>query len=345
MENQLFNLKKIRELTSPVEALQGKVNQITNLVVQFESEKLKITNYSENESFLNQITEIANILNSINLNLKTTFTSNINEFLRFNNKLINKYKTNLKSNLKLVDINSNNTREIGQSLIEKKNISKIITQISNTPSISIKQWLELIDALNQNTIFLLSAKKLQKSYLKIVKNRLASELKKIPINTPSSIIEEFEQQFNLYHDLTYERFLKTMKSKLTEEELQAKKESLTRSKQKQEIEELKKKQEEQTESYESYLKLSEKEFERKRRKGKREKLIDVIESKNQKKLELSEEVSEKIEKFKMKFDKNSNENYLVKENIDEDPIKVIRERKKKKDKEYKKFKDHFESEQ
>jgi len=344
MENQLFNLKKIRELTSPVEALQGKVNQITNLVVQFESEKLKISDYSENESFLNQITEIANILNSININLKTTFTSNINEFLRFNNKLINKYKTNLKSNLKLVDINSNNTREIGQSLIEKKNISKIITQISNTPSISIKQWLELIDALNQNTIFLLSAKKLQKSYLKIVKNRLASELKKIPINTPSSIIEEFEQQFNLYHDLTYERFLKTMKSKLTEEELQAKKESLTRSKQKQEIEELKKKQEEQTESYESYLKLSEKEFERKRRKGKREKLIDVIESKNQKKLELSEEVSEKIEKFKMKFDKNSNENYLVKENIDEDPIKVIRERKKKKDKEYKKFKDHFESE-
>ena len=344
MENQLFNLKKIRELTSPVEALQGKVNQITNLVVQFESEKLKISDYSENESFLNQITEIANILNSINLNLKTTFTSNINEFLRFNNKLINKYKTDLKSNLKLVDINSNNTREIGQSLIEKKNISKIITQISNTPSISIKQWLELIDALNQNTIFLLSAKKLQKSYLKIVKNRLASELKKIPINTPSSIIEEFEQQFNLYHDLTYERFLKTMKSKLTEEELQAKKESLTRSKQKQEIEELKKKQEEQTESYESYLKLSEKEFERKRRKGKREKLIDVIESKNQKKLELSEEVSEKIEKFKMKFDKNSNENYLVKENIDEDPIKVIRERKEKKDKEYKKFKDHFESE-
>ncbi len=344
MENQLFNLKKIRELTSPVEALQGKVNQITNLVVQFESEKLKISDYSENESFLNQITEIANILNSININLKTTFTSNINEFLRFNNKLINKYKTDLKSNLKLVDINSNNTREIGQSLIEKKNISKIITQISITPSISIKQWLELIDALNQNTIFLLSAKKLQKSYLKIVKNRLASELKKIPINTPSSIIEEFEQQFNLYHDLTYERFLKTMKSKLTEEELQAKKESLTRSKQKQEIEELKKKQEEQTESYESYLKLSEKEFERKRRKGKREKLIDVIESKNQKKLELSEEVSEKIEKFKMKFDKNSNENYLVKENIDEDPIKVIRERKKKKDKEYKKFKDHFESE-
>ena len=344
MENQLFNLKKIRELTSPIENLQSKVNQITNLVVLFESEKLKMTDYSENESFLKQITDIANILDSINNNLKNTFTNNINEFLRFNNKLINKYKTDLKSNLKIVNINGENTRLIGQSLIEKRKISKIITQITNTPSISIKQWLELIDALNQNTIFLASAQKLQKSYLKIVKNRLDSELKKIPINTPSSIIEEFKQQFNLYHDLTYVRFLDAMKSKLTQEELQAKKEILTKSKQKQEIEKLKKKQEEQTESYENYLKLSEKEFERKLRKGKREKLIDVIESKNQEKLELSEEVSEKIEKFKMKFDKNSNENYLIREDIDEDPLKVIRERKKKKDKEYKKFKDHFESE-
>jgi hypothetical protein len=34
---------------------------------------------------------------------------------------------------------------------------------------------------------------------------------------------------------------------------------------------------------------------------------------------------------------------LLKEEIDEDPIKVIRERKKKKDKEYKEYKDHFES--
>ena len=344
MENQLFNLKKIRELTSPVETLQGKVNQLANLVVQFESGKQDVFDYSKNESFLNQITDVADVLESINKNLKNIFTSNINEFLRFNGKLINKYKTDQKNKLKILNLNSDNTREIGQSLIEKRYISKIITRISNTPSISIKQWLELIDALNQNTIFLVSAEKLQKSYLKIVKNRLDSELKKIPINTRSSIVDEFKQQFNLYHDLTYERFLKTMKSKLTEEELQAKKEILIKSKQKQEIEELKKKQEEQTESYESYLKLSGKEFERRLRKRKREKLTDVKESENQKKLELSEEVSEKIEKFKMKFEKNSNENYLIREEIDKDPIKVIRERKEKKDKEYKKFKDHFESE-
>ena len=64
---------------------------------------------------------------------------------------------------------------------------------------------------------------------------------------------------------------------------------------------------------------------------------------DQKKLELSDEVTEKIEKFKMNLDKKSDENYLLKEDIHEDPIKIIRDRKKKKEKEYKKFKDHFES--
>ena len=343
MENQLFDLKKIREITSPVENLQGNVNQLANLVNQFESEKQKISQYSDNQFFLTQITDLTPILENITKNLKKIFTNNINEFLNLKHNLTNKYKTNLRNNLKIIDLNNNNAIAIGQSLIEKRNISKIITQVSYTPSISIKQWLELIDALNENTIFLSSAEKLQKSFLKIVKNRLDNELKKIPINTPSSIIEEFEEQFNLNYDLTYEDFLKTIERKLTEEELQVKKEILTKSKQKQEIEDLKKKQEEQTESYESYLKLSEKEFERKLRKKKREKLIDVEESENQKKLEISDEISEKIEKFKMKFDKKSDENYLLKENLDEDPLKMIRERKEKKEKEYKKFKDHFES--
>jgi len=343
MENQLFNLKKIRELTSPVESLQGKINKMTNLINQFESEKLNVSQYSDNESFLNQITDITIILERINKNLKNIFTNNINDFLNLKHELTNKYKNDLKNNLNFFDLNKKHTILIGHSLIEKRNISKILTQISYTPSISVTQWLELFDALNQNTIFLSSVENLQKSLLKNVKKRLDYELKKIPNDTPSSIIEEFERQFNINYELTYEKFLKTIESKLTEEELQAKKELLSKSKQKQEFEELKKKQEVQMETYESYLKLSKKEFERKLRKGKREKLTDVSESGDQKKLELSDEVTEKIEKFKMKFDKKSDKNYLLKEDIDEDPLKIIRDRKKKKEKEYKKFKDHFES--
>jgi len=343
MENQLFNLKKIRELTSPVESLQGKINKMTNLINQFESEKLNVSQYSDNEPFLNQITDITIILESINKNLKNIFTNNINDFLNLKHELTNKYKNDLKNNLNFFDLNKKHTILIGHSLIEKRNISKILTQISYTPSISVTQWLELFDALNQNTIFLSSVENIQKSLLKNVKKRLDYELKKIPNDTPSSIIEEFERQFNINYELTYEKFLKAIESKLTEEELQAKKELLSKSKQKQKFEELKKKQEVQMETYESYLKLSKKEFERKLRKRKREKLTDVSESGDQKKLELSDEVTEKIEKFKMKFDKKSDKNYLLKEDIDEDPLKIIRDRKKKKEKEYKKFKDHFES--
>ena len=343
MENQIFNLEKIRELTSPVENLQGKLSQIANIVNKFKSETLIITQYLSNQPLLNQIKDLASILESINKNLNLIFTNNLNEYLSIRNKLINKYKIDLKNNLKNTDLNSTFTTLIGQALIEKKNISKIITQISYTPSISIKQWLELVDALNQNTLFLNSVEKLHNSYLKILKNRLDKELKKIPINTPSSIIEKFEQQFNSNHDLSYEKFLKTIESKLTEEELQVKKDQLTKTRQKRELEELKKKQEEQTETYESYLKLSEKEFKRRIRKKKREKLVDIKENENQKELELSEEVSEKIEKFKMKFDKKSDENYFSKDEIDDDPLTIIRERKKKKEKEYKKYKDHFES--
>ncbi|MFX0047466.1 MAG: hypothetical protein ACFE8G_04775, partial [Candidatus Hermodarchaeota archaeon] len=107
MDNQLFDLKKIGELTSPIEDLQGNINQIANIVNQFETEKLKVSQYSDNESFLNQITDLTKVLDSINKNLKKIFTKNLNEFLNLKHKLIHKYKTDLKKKLKNGDINNN----------------------------------------------------------------------------------------------------------------------------------------------------------------------------------------------------------------------------------------------
>ncbi|NHJ20291.1 MAG: hypothetical protein EAX91_05055 [Candidatus Lokiarchaeota archaeon] len=343
MENQLFNLKKIRELLSPIEQLQSNINQLENSINQFNTQKNYISTSTKNETFLTQINDISNLIENINVNFKIVLTNNINSLLYIKNKLTNKYKKNLKDNLKKVDLKSIHTKSIGQSLIEKKSISKIKNEISYTPSVSTKQWLELIDALNRNILFANSAKKLQDNYLKNIKNKLTNELEKIPNKTPPSIIEEFKAQFNKNHDLTYEDFLKIFDGKFTEKELQIKEELVSKRKQKQEIEELKKKQEEQTETYESYLKLSEEEFERKLRKRKREKLTDVKEPGKQRKLELSDEVTEKIQKFKMKFDKDSNDNFLTKEENGIDPIKIIRERKRKNKKEYQKYKNHFES--
>jgi len=36
MEIELFNLEKIKGLTAPIKALQGKVNQVSNLVKNIE---------------------------------------------------------------------------------------------------------------------------------------------------------------------------------------------------------------------------------------------------------------------------------------------------------------------
>ncbi len=343
MENQLFNLEKIREFTSPIENLQGKVNQITNIAEKLEAEKRLTSQYFDDESFSNQLNELTKVLSTIYKNLENISNNNINRFLDLQNKLLNKYKNDFKDHLKLISLNEINTKIIGLDLIENRKISKIISQTSYISSIGINQWLELIDALNRNSLFLTSVEQLRKYNNKLIDKRLKDELSRIPDGIDSSFIKEFEKQFYLNPELTYEEFLQTVENKLTKQELLDRKEFVNKRKEKSEIEELKKNQEEQTETYKNYFKFSHKEFERRLRKEKREKLTDVIVDGNQKKMELSDEVSEKIEKFKLQFDKNYKENYLNQKDDDRDPIELIRERKKKKEKEYKKFKNHFES--
>jgi hypothetical protein len=343
MENQLFNLEKIREFTSPIENLQGKVNQITNIAEKLEAEKRLISQYFYDESFINQLNELTQILNNIYKNLENISNNNINRFLDLQNKLLNKYKNDFKDHLKLISLNEINTKIIGLNLIENRKICKIISQTSYISSIGINQWLELTDALNRNSLFLSSIEQLKKYYSNLIDKRFKDELSGISDSLDSSFLKEFEQQFYLNPELTYEEFLQTVENKLTEQELLDRKKFVSKRKEKLEIEELKKKQEEQTETYKNYMKFSDKEFERRERKKKREKLTDVIIDVNQKKLELSDEVSEKIEKFKSQFDKNFKEKYLNQKDDDKDPIELIRERKKKKEKEYKKFKNHFES--
>jgi len=343
MENQLFNLEKIRDYASPIENLQGKVNQISNIAEKLEVEKRLITQYFDDESFINQLNEITKILSNIYKNLENISNNNINRFLELKNNLLNKYKNQFKDQLKSISFNEIKTKIIGLNLIENRKISKIISQTSYISSIGINQWLELIDALNRNSLFLSSVELLKKYYSNLIDNRLKDELSGIPDSLDSSFIKEFEQQFYLNPKLTYKEFLQTVENKMTEQEILTRKEFVNNRKEEYKIEELKKKQEEQTETYKNYFKFSDKEFERRERKKKREKLSNVIIDGNQKKLELSDEVSEKIEKFKSQYNKNFKENYLNQKDDDRDPIELIRERKKKKDKEYKKFKNHFES--
>ena len=79
------------------------------------------------------------------------------------------------------------------------------------------------------------------------------------------------------------------------------------------------------------------------RKQKREKLTDISDTKNKKDIEITEEISQKIEMFKKQMDKRSKEQHVNLGDLSADPIKIIRDRKKKKKEEYDTFKDHFES--
>ncbi|GAG32109.1 unnamed protein product, partial [marine sediment metagenome] len=240
--------------------------QITNIAEKLEAEKRIISQYFDDESFINQLNELTKILSNIYKNLENISNHNVNRFLDLQNKLLNKYKNDFKEHLKLISLNEINTKIIGLDLIENRKISKIISQTSYISSIGINQWLELIDALNRNSLFLTSVEQLKKHHSNLIDKRLKDELSRIPDSTDSSFIKEFEQQFYLNHELTYEEFLQTAESKLTEQELFARKEFVNKRNEKHEIEELKRKQEEQTETYKNYMKFSDKEFERRLRK-------------------------------------------------------------------------------
>ncbi|MBY9019413.1 MAG: hypothetical protein KGD67_00020 [Candidatus Lokiarchaeota archaeon] len=343
MEAELFNLEKIKGLTAPIKVLQGKVNQVSNFVKNLEIEQEVASPYYENDLALKDLADLNKLVSQINKNLKAISIHNINKFLKLKNYLINKYKHSVNERLKVIDLDNDYLTQIGLPLIENKAISKIIERITYIHSISIKQWIELIDALNKNTLFLKSVDNLREHNKKNAQKKLKKELANIPINVETSIIEEFKQQFRITPEITYNKFIQSLEHKLTERELKSKKEVLLKKKEKQEFEELKKQQEEQTESYDSYMKFSNKEFERRLRKQKREKLSEISVTENKKKIAVSEEISQKIEKYKKQLDRTSDENFISLDDSNLDPINLIRERKRKKKQEYDTFKDHFES--
>ena len=342
--NQIFDLDKIKELTIPIEELQIKINQLNDSSKKVIKNIHVIENEFKDEKFLSQIEIIQELLKNINDKLNLVSKTNLNKFLDFHARLIKKYKENFKENLKKLTLNEEITKIIGLFFIEEKKISKIIDNVSFIPSIEIPQWLELLDSLNHNTIFLKSVEKIGIYFQGLLQVKLEKELKKIPKYTDPVKVRDYEEFFKKNPTLAFNDFLQTIESQFTQKELDSKKEIRKRIKEKEELEKLKKKQEEQKKTYEDYLKLSESEFKRLRRKKSREKLTDVsTDSNEEKEIEISEEVSEKIKKFKSQFKKTFDEKYMIQKDDDTDPIDIIRERKKNKEKEYKEYKDHFDN--
>ncbi|MFX0007888.1 MAG: hypothetical protein ACFFAV_14360, partial [Candidatus Hermodarchaeota archaeon] len=174
--------------------------------------------------------------------------------------------------------------------------------------------------------------------------KLKEELSRIPEEVPPELIVDYENFFKENPTITFNEFFQTIEKQLTNQELKEKRAIIEEAKEKEKLEKLKKKQEEQKTAYENYLKLSDSEFKRLTRKKSREKLSNISKKTNENSsIEISEEISEKIKKFKSQFEKSFNEKYMIQKDEDKDPIDLIRERKKKKEKEYKQFEDHFEN--
>lgn len=340
IETQLFNLDKIKEITSPIENLQGKISNLEDIFNKFLEYEDRINQNNTCENFLNQIQAVALLLKDITNELIAISNANVNNFLVFQDNLIQKYRDTLKEHLKKLTIDQTFTKNIGISLIESRQISRIIDKFSFLPAISLNQWLELLESLTQNSLFLSVLPKLNKFFELITKKKFEIELNKIPKDIDPVLIKGFETAF-LTEPITFQDFLKNIENKLTKEELIAKKQIIEKAKEKEKLEELKKKQTEQNQSYQDYFKLSDKEFQRKRRKQSREKLTDFSQqSKNLK--EISKDVAEKIEKFKSKFEDKFEEQFLKQKDDEQDPLEVIRERKKKKEEEYKEYFKKFE---
>jgi len=341
--SQLFNLEKIKDFTSSIDVLQAKIYQLNEDSVNVKAFKQSVIHNFTNKDFLSQIEEITNLMSDIKNILENISNHNISRFLSLQESLIKKYKEKNQETLKKLKLNQGLLREIGLYLIEKREINKTIHEISYVPSIEVAQWLEILDSLKQNSLFLRTIKKIEQYYENLIQDKLKLELSKIPKDADISLIKDFEAAFLEDPNITFTEFLQDFESKLTQKELKTKKEFIAKVKKREELEKLKKKQEEQKEAYNDYLKLSDKAFERKTRKKAREKLSDIrTTDKETKKIEISDEVSEKIEKFKSKLDKSFEEKYLIQKDDEIDPLDLIRERKIKKEKEYKKYKDHFE---
>jgi len=339
---QMFDLDKIKELTIPIEELQIKINELNESSKKITQNIHVIRNEFKDQKFLSQIDIIQELLNNISDKLNLVSKPNLNKFLDFKDHLVKKYKENFKENLKKITLNEEFTKNIGLFFLERKGISKIIDNVSFIPSIEISQWLELLDSLNNNTLFLKSVDKIGVYFQELLQERFEKELRKIPNDTDPVIVKDYEEFFKKNPKLSFNDFLQIIESQFTQKELESKKKIRKKIKEKEELEKLKKKQEEQKKGYEDYLKLSESEFKRLRRKKRREKLTDVSTDSNiEKEIEISKEVSEKIKKFKSQFEKSFDEKYMIQKDDDTDPIDIIRERKKKKEKEYKEYKNHF----
>jgi len=344
IEYEILNLEEIKGMISSFNDLQSAYNLLQSLSNEFPINNIEIESLRLSEKEFNRVNFILNSIQSLIDDLLLVTDHNIILFNAFQNELLTKFKRSYKQKLKSLELNNKNLQIFGNSLIKNKNISKIVSNITFIHSLKLTQWLELIDSLKENTTFNLIIEKVNRFYQDLIKTRLNEQLSMVRDRFDETFINEYKKAFYENPSLSFSEYRQIYETSLTKEELDQKQVIIKNNQEKLEYEKLKKNQEKQDALFQDYLRLPSKEFERKRRKEHRGKLSKVNLKMNNNKIEISKETSEKIEKFKNSFDKSLKNRYLVEEDDGTNPIDLIRERKKKKTEEFKRYKKHFEAE-
>ena len=90
--NQIFNLEKIKELTSPIEDLQVELNQLNDTSLKITENMQFIEHEFNDKNFLSQIATLKELLQNVNNRLNKISKINLNRFLDFQDQLIKKIK-------------------------------------------------------------------------------------------------------------------------------------------------------------------------------------------------------------------------------------------------------------
>ena len=344
-EYEILNLDKIRDNLSSFNDLQSVLNILHTISDEFNNNSSKLDENKFSNEFSVEFKEIKKSIYSLINSILPVTEKNILLFNEFQNDLLAKFKKSFNGKLKRLELTQGDLQRYGNNLIADKKVSKIISDISFIHSLRLSQWLELIDSLKQNSIFNKIIQKVDVFYQDLIEKKLNKQLSMIKEDVDESDINEYIKAFYEQPNISFSEYQHLYKPSLNKEELEREKNKIEKEREKVDLERLKQNQEKQDQLYQDYLRLPSKEFERKRRKERRGKLSKIDLKNNEiKKIEISKEVEEKIEKFKNSFDKSLRDKYLIEEKEDKTPIELIRERKKKKSEEFKEYKKHFETE-
>lgn len=202
VENQIFNLEKIKEITSPIGELQGKLNNLEELYEFFDENKNILTQDFKEDKF-NEIQDINNNIKEVYRELAEITTINTYKFLNFQDNLIAKYKDSFKEDLKNLELNQSDTvYKIGLFLIKNKNICKIIEKTSFVLALNSDQWISLFNSLKHNSIFLSILQKVAE-FLEVSKFRLTEKIikKKEEIENSNKLLDKkFSPKLDKYQE-------------------------------------------------------------------------------------------------------------------------------------------------